>query len=255
MELKCDLSAAAGYTSSAQISRVLSETWFRSNGFCLACDCEALDPTVNNTQACDFTCRSCSGRYELKTFQRRPSKRLVDGAYSALVSRLQSGTAPTLMLLERSSSWNISHLTAIHPVFLTPDVIEKRKPLSSKARRAGWIGCNIRLDLIGCDAAIEIVKGGIVLPRESVRERFQIFERLRHVPLERRGWTTVTLSLLRTLHKPEFCLSEIYKREPFLSEIYPNNRNIRAKIRQQLQVLRDLGYLEFLGAGTYRLLV
>jgi len=36
---------------------------------------------------------------------------------------------------------------------------------------------------------------------------------------------------------------------------YPKNNNIRAKMRQQLQVLCDLGYLEFLGTGTYRLLV
>ena len=27
------------------------------------------------------------------------------------------------------------------------------------------------------------------------------------------------------------------------------------KIRQQLQILRDLGYLEFLGSGTYRILI
>ena len=33
------------------------------------------------------------------------------------------------------------------------------------------------------------------------------------------------------------------------------NRNIQPKIRQQLQVLRDLGLLEFLGVGEYRLLV
>jgi type II restriction enzyme len=30
--------------------------------------------------------------------------------------------------------------------------------------------------------------------------------------------------------------------------------HIPDKIRQQLQVLRDLGLLEFLGAGSYRLL-
>jgi len=36
---------------------------------------------------------------------------------------------------------------------------------------------------------------------------------------------------------------------------YPKNNNIRAKMGQQLQVLCDLGYLEFLGTGTYRLLV
>jgi len=31
-----------------------------------------------------------------------------------------------------------------------------------------------------------------------------------------------------------------------------NRRHIRDKIRQQLQVLRDMGFVEFLGAGKYR---
>jgi len=37
------------------------------------------------------------------------------------------------------------------------------------------------------------------------------------------------------------------------SELHPNNAHVRDKIRQQLQVLRDLGLLEFLGSGSYRL--
>ena len=32
-----------------------------------------------------------------------------------------------------------------------------------------------------------------------------------------------------------------------------DNRHVRDKIRQQLQVLRDLGLLEFRGDGSYRL--
>jgi type II restriction enzyme len=38
-----------------------------------------------------------------------------------------------------------------------------------------------------------------------------------------------------------------------LHRLYPGNRNVRPKIRQQLQVLRDQGYLDFIGPGRYRL--
>ncbi|MGD0489035.1 MAG: hypothetical protein ABSB94_17815 [Syntrophorhabdales bacterium] len=31
----------------------------------------------------------------------------------------------------------------------------------------------------------------------------------------------------------------------------PPSRNIRAKIRQQLQILRDMGIITFLGGGDY----
>ncbi|HHD16183.1 MAG TPA: restriction endonuclease, partial [Euryarchaeota archaeon] len=34
---------------------------------------------------------------------------------------------------------------------------------------------------------------------------------------------------------------------------HPNNRHIKAKIRQQLQILRDENIIEFIGNGLYRL--
>jgi hypothetical protein len=37
-----------------------------------------------------------------------------------------------------------------------------------------------------------------------------------------------------------------------LEDLHPANRHVRDKIRQQLQVLRDLGLIEFLGRGGYR---
>ncbi|MBE6823326.1 MAG: hypothetical protein E7518_09565 [Ruminococcaceae bacterium] len=38
-----------------------------------------------------------------------------------------------------------------------------------------------------------------------------------------------------------------------LSRLHPNNNHIRAKIRQQLQVLRNDGIIEFVdNAGTYK---
>lgn len=255
MELNCDLTAAAGYTSPVQISRVLSERWFLRNGFCLACDSDELRQTAANTKACDFRCCFCDETYELKAFRHKPAKRLVDGAYSALVSRLQSDSVPTLILLERGEKWDIQALTAIHPLFLTPEVVEERKPLAPTARRAGWIGCNIRLDLMGPDAQVEIVKRGIPSPRSSVRECFRKLNRLRDVPVNSRGWTTLTLSVVRKLARQQFSLTDIYAKENAFAASYPSNYNIRAKIRQQLQVLRDLGYLEFCGGGTYRLLL
>ena len=42
--------------------------------------------------------------------------------------------------------------------------------------------------------------------------------------------------------------------ENFLKLKHPNNNNVRAKIRQQLQFLRDYGYLTFTKRGEYTLL-
>jgi type II restriction enzyme len=52
-----------------------------------------------------------------------------------------------------------------------------------------------------------------------------------------------------------FTLDDVYAFEARLAAIYPGNNNIRPKIRQQLQVLRDQGYLAFVGRGRYRVRV
>jgi isocitrate dehydrogenase kinase/phosphatase len=43
-----------------------------------------------------------------------------------------------------------------------------------------------------------------------------------------------------------FSLEQVYTLEPILGKIYPKNSNLRAKIRQQLQVLRDHDRVVFL---------
>jgi len=55
------------------------------------------------------------------------------------------------------------------------------------------------------------------------------------------------------LGKKKFTLDEVYAFENKLSLLHPENRHIKDKIRQQLQVLRDKGYLEFTSRGNYRL--
>lgn len=251
MELRCDGSWAIGYKSLPQQSRVISERWFRENAYCLACTSNLLQPTPNNTKAADFQCQSCAQHYELKTFRRQASK-IVDGAFSSMMSRIESGCAPTLMLLERTLDWRIQNLTAIHYIFVTPDVIEKRPPLSATARRAGWTGCNIRLDLVASDARIGIIQAGAAIDPAIVRANFRRYEGLRAIPGNRRGWTTLALDVVRRLRAQQFTLDQVYAYEQVFAQRFPNNRHVRPKIRQQLQVLRDLGYLEFHGRGRYR---
>ncbi len=250
----CDLTIAAAYKSPAQRARVISEYWFADNGYCFACETNHLLRAAANTKAMDFACDNCGQNYELKTFAKRPPKSLVDGAYQTLITRINSSSAPTLCLLQRTESWQVQSLTAIHSSFLTPWVIEQRRPLSVQARRAGWVGCNIRLDRIPSDAEITVIDKGICLPRAEVRGKFQRFLPLANLPAEQRDWTTLTLCITRRLGKPEFQLSDLYDQVGQFAAAYPGNRHIRAKIRQQLQVLRDLGVLAFEGRGLYRLL-
>ena len=61
------------------------------------------------------------------------------------------------------------------------------------------------------------------------------------------------MNCIDLLNKKEFRLSDIYNFEKDLSANHYENKNIKPKIRQQLQILRNKGYLEFLGNGVYKL--
>ena len=69
-----------------------------------------------------------------------------------------------------------------------------------------------------------------------------------------RGWITDIIWCIKDLGKKEFSLDEVYAYEPYLGELHPLNRNIKPKIRQQLQFLRDKRYLQFIGDGKYQLI-
>jgi type II restriction enzyme len=255
MEAVFDPSIAARYKSRPQLARVISEAWLASNGYCLACTSDKLRQSKANTKCMDFICSHCNHGYELKTFLRRPLKALPDGAYAAMMSRIDEGTAPSLLLLERTANWHIKSLTAIPSMFLTPIVIEKRNPLGPSAARAGWTGCNIRLDRIGLDGQISIIDQGEFVPKKQVREQFKKFLPLAKKKPEERGWTALTLMVLRGLGKPSFSLPDIYEKEQTFMEAYPENRHVRDKIRQQLQVLRDMKIIRFEGRGNYSFLI
>jgi type II restriction enzyme len=131
--------------------------------------------------------------------------------------------------------------------------IECRPPLAATARRAGWIGCNILLNKIPVDARIPIVEAGEARAATEVRNSYNRLRPLENLKVETRGWTLDVLNVVRSLNKKEFSLAEVYAHANDLAELHPKNAHIPDKIRQQLQVLRDLKLLEFLSPGLYRL--
>jgi type II restriction enzyme len=137
-------------------------------------------------------------------------------------------------------------------VVFTEDVLEKRKPLRETAERAGWVGCNILLSRVPGEARISMVSDNGIIPTSDVREKYKKYRALATVPWEARGWTLDVLNVLKMIRADEFDLGQVYAHEAALSRLHPVNRNVKAKIRQQLQILRDLGFVKFLGNGRYR---
>ena len=65
-------------------------------------------------------------------------------------------------------------------------------------------------------------------------------------------WKKSVFLVLNQIPKTIFNLEDVYAFEEKLSREYPDNRFIKEQIRKQLQVLRDLGLVEFLERGKYR---
>jgi len=251
MNLQCTAELASAYRAGPQIARVVSEAWCAREVYCPACDSDHLIQTKTNTRAIDFTCPECEQAFQLKSMRNWNPRKIPDAGYEAMLAAIRSDTAPNLLVLQYSTTWTVRNLLLIPRAFFTESVIERRKPLSSTARRAGWIGCNILLTNIPRDGKIAVISSGLPLPEAKVRDEFSRVRRLAELPPSLRGWTVDVLRAVRRIGKTQFSLHELYTLDGELKALHPHNQNIRPKIRQQLQVLRDLGMLEFRGHGHY----
>lgn len=184
------------------------------------------------------------------------------------------------------ATWSVRNLLLVPHFAFPPSAIIKRKPLSPKARRAGWIGCNFDLRRIPAEARIAVVRaiapssppspmgermGGevvklksprparsrsemvVITPPDVVREKFRKVKPLKDISVRERSWTLDVLNGIRRLGKIEFTNGDAYTLVEQMEKLHPDNRHVRDKIRQQLQVLRDAGLLLHVEHGLWRL--
>lgn len=242
------------YKSIPQRVRVATESWGLENLYCPNCIQDRLDCTPPNTPTVDYLCSACRSAFQLKSQGSPLSVRIVDAAYGSMRDAIRSNRTPNLFLLHYDKKrWEVCNIVLIPSFAFSLSAIEKRTPLGPNARRAGWVGCNILLSRIPADAKIPIVTGGRTVRSSDVRERYARLRPLRSLASENRGWTLDVLNAVRGLGTAEFSLLDVYALEMKLSQLYPRNHHVRDKIRQQLQVLRDLGLIAFLGRGRYRM--
>jgi type II restriction enzyme len=231
----------------------LTEAWVNKQIYCPNCGAPHLKQYPNNRPVADFFCEHCKEDFELKSKKETIGNKIVNGAYKTMIERLKSVDNPNFFLLNYAS-FHVLNFFVIPKHFFIPDVIEKRRPLSPIAERADWVGCNILLQRIPQSGRIFLVKDSKIEPKEKVQAvwRKTLFLR-EEKKIETKGWLVDTMRCIDQIGKKEFTLRDIYKFESYLSRQHPNNRHIKEKIRQQLQILRDRNYLQFNSRGEYRL--
>ena len=247
---------ATPFTSGAQKARVWTEGWVLRQMYCPSCGERPLTDYTNNKPVADFYCGLCAEDFELKSTKGKFGKKITDGAYATMMTRLKSETVPSLMLLRYTAQNRmVQDLSVIPKQFFVTDLIERRKPLSENARRAGWVGCNILIDKVPKAGRITLVENRIAQPKDIVLDKWAKTAFLRGQSLTRKGWVLDVLNCIEQVGQAEFSLDDVYKFENYLSELHPENNHVRPKIRQQLQVLRDAVILEFTARGRYRLTI
>lgn len=253
MDLFFSTELAKEYKSNTQIARVLSESWVKSNSFCPYCGHDFLNQYENNKPVADFFCPACGRIFELKSQREKISGIINDGAYRTMIERILSNENPDFFFLSYSKEHHsVNNYFVVPKHFFVPEIIIKRKPLSENARRANWIGCKINLNAIPAEGRIYIVKDQTEISKEQVLHQFSKTAFLGESSVESRGWIMDVMRCIDRIANAEFTLNEVYRFEDELQLLHADNHNIRAKIRQQLQKLRDVEYIDFLGNGRYR---
>ena len=242
------------YDSGSQNARVWTERWVKDSLYCPNCGHPSISQFPANRPVADFYCPTCSEQYELKSQKTSFGAKVLDGAFRTMCERLASSDNPNLLLLSYNRMLlTVTNALVISKHFFIREIIEERKPLAVTARRAGWVGCNILLGKIPSSGKIFIVQNGHVVPKYEVLRKWKKTLFLREEGVETRGWLIEVMKCVEAIGKKEFGLDEVYAFEAQLGTLYPKNRHVQQKIRQQLQKLRDRGYLDFVSPGHYRL--
>jgi len=83
----------------------------------------------------------------------------------------------------------------------------------------------------------------------ALEENFIVLPKPRPTRKDLIGWLAL---VYENLPSGEFTNDDVYSNEDIFRAQYPENQNIRAKARQQLQFLRDLGLVESIERGVWR---
>ncbi len=256
MDLRLDLTVAEGYKSKSQIARRLTEDWATRNLYCLACASAHLDAARANTAVWDYSCSTCGALYQLKSHDRPFGRRVSNSEYYTKMRAIAAGRAPHYAFLQYSiPAEAVTDLFVVPGHFLSPAVVEPRPPLPPHAKRAGWVGSNILLGQLPEEGRVHVVKAGTSLNPLQVRDDWQRYQFLAG---KRGGWAADVLSCIRVLERvtesKDFTLQDFYRRfEAELASRHTDNRNVQAKIRQQMQVLAKGRVLSFVNRrGLYR---
>lgn len=251
MNFYLDQSLMRQYKSASQQVRVMTESWLGQNAYCPNCGRQPITQFENNRPVADFYCQDCAEQFELKSKSGQSAGRSVaDGAYQTMIERIQSEQNPNFFCLSyRKVDYAVRQLVLIPKHFVTPAMIVPRK--QGIPNRPNYIMCSMNIGSLPESGKILLINQGQAMPPETVFKQWRQYLFLRQQKTEKKGWLLAIMKCADRLPE-KFFLKQMYEFETELAAQFPENKHIKDKIRQQLQILRDQGKIEFLGNGHYR---
>jgi type II restriction enzyme len=254
MNLKDYFELGNNYKSNSQKARAFTEPFVEENFYCPYCGANLIG-RVNNDIVRDFDCSKCDQNYELKSKQGKSlGKTIADGKYQTMIERISNNNNPNFYFLNYDkSNFDVINFCAVPSYFFTPNNIVPRK--NGIPNRPDYIMCNIDLSSIPNSGKIFYVKNKEIVSKNKVLEDWNKTLFLKDAnSIQVKGWLLDIIQCIEKLNRKKFSLQDLYNFEKYLKIKHPENNNIQAKIRQQLQDLRDNGYLKFTHRGNYEVI-
>ena len=251
MNLRFNTDLIADYRSPRQIIRRLSEDWLAHNGYCPNCGSHPIRPFAKNTKVGDFFCEVCGEQFELKSKSGLSTgKKIPDGAYGSMIARIQAEDNPNFLFLAyKKADYSVQQLILVPKHFVNVNMIVPRnRPLKS---RENYLMCDMDISSLPESGKILLVDQARMVDPEKVCRQWQSHLFMRRQQSKNKGWLLAVMKCIDWLPE-QFDLQQMYAFEQALSWQFPENLHIKEKIRQQLQILRDHGVIEFSARGKYR---
>ena len=245
----------------------MTEKWASDNLYCPKCG-RSLERYPNNTKAYDFYCDHSDEHItvlpqvqpqnrenlQLKSRKVRFANIVTGSAYEPTKNAIESGRLSFMLLRYELKNPEVKDLTLIHKLSVTLSCIEPRKPLSEDAKRKGWIGYKLFLNRIPDLGRVGVVENSNIVEKTTVMRQWDRLTKVLQGDITQRGWIADIMKCIDGLPR-QFTLPEAYRFETGLAKLHPKNAHIKPKIRQQLQILRDRGYIRFVGRGKYERII
>ncbi len=251
MNFAMDTNISGNYKNKSQKARVITETWLLDNFKCPFCNSKLTQYTANNKCA-DYFCKKCNEDFELKTIKGKFPKDKMNGAgYKATLDKINSDKSSHWILLEHNN-FTVSGLTFIPKYFFYDEMIEPRKELSETAKRHGWQGCRIALNMIPSFGKISYIKNNKEVDKKIINYKLGKASAFKKSDLKNKNWKLEVLSIVDSIPETIFSANNLYEFIPMLEKKHPDNHHIDARIRETLQQLRNEGYIKFLDTEGFK---